>query len=150
MAYTDESDVYYIIYADIDTDDDFELDIGCDIKLKGFNTEEEARQGLKKTLLEAKVVWSKEWNIHRVGDGGELVLESQGDSSSAWFSLRDRMIEQLDEGNSWFTLGGNQAAEVWVSKRDRKTEREYKEALLRVSPEDRKILGLQDPDKLGE
>ena len=150
MTYTDESDVYYIIYADINTDDDFELDIGCDITLKGFITEEDARQGLKKTLLEAKVIRSNRWSIRRVGEGGEIVIESQGDSSSAWISLRERMIEQLDEGNSWFTLGGNQSAEVWVSKRDRKTEREYKEALLRVSPEDRKILGLQDPDKLGE
>ena len=149
MTQLDQNDIYYNISADIDSDDDFELDIGTSVTLKGFSTTDAATEALAKTLLEAKLVWSKKWSVRRTNELGEVTVESQGDYDSAWTYIRDEAVKELQEGNTEFTAGGgNQSIEVWLTIKSRSKVRAYKEALRRVSPEDRKTLGLVSPDFL--
>lgn len=130
MTSLDTNDIYYNIYADIDEDDDFLLDIGDSVVLKGFSTEKAAAEALIKALQEAKVTWSKTR------------------SSRAWYWIRDAAIEYLKNEDYNFQFGGNQRIKVWIHSKSHSTNQAYKDAYLRVSPEDRKILGLQQPDLL--
>jgi hypothetical protein len=149
MSSLEQNDIYYSIYADINSDDDFELDIGYDVKLTGFSTEKEAAEALAKTLLEAKLVWSKKWSIRHTNEQGEVTSEDSGDYDSAWTYVRDEAVQELQAGNTHFRAGGgNQSIEVWTAMNSRRKNREFKEALMRVSPEDRKILGLLDPNSI--
>lgn len=151
MTCLDQNDIYYNICADIDSDDDFELDIGYYVKLKGFNTTEEAAEALLKTLKEARITWSKKFSVRRTDENGVVTVESEGDYDSAWHSIRDEAIQELEGGYTSFAAGGgNQSLSVWIEMKSRSQAKAYRDALLRVSEEDRKILGLQDPNNLDD
>lgn len=148
MTSLDTNDIYYNIYADIYDDDDFTLDIGDSVVLKGFSTEEAAAEALVKTLQEAKVTWAKTWATYTKDEEGNVTKSSSGDYSNAWTWVRDVAVESLRHGEYNFEFGGNQRITVWTHSKSHSTNQAYKDAYLRVSPEDRKILGLQAPDLL--
>lgn len=148
MTSLDTNDIYYNIYADIYEDDDFTLDIGDSVVLKGFSTEEAAAEAMIKTLQEAKVTWAKTWATYTKDAVGNVTKSSSGDYSNAWTWVRDAAIDSLQHGEYSFEYGGNQRIKVWIHSKSHSTNQAYKDAYLRVSPEDRKILGLQQPDLL--
>lgn len=142
------NDIYYNIHASIDEDDDFELNIGNSVTLEGFSSEEEASEALIKKLQEAKIIWAKGWSIRHTDEEGTVTKEESGDYTPAWTWVLNAAIEALRAGEYDFTIGGNQTIEVWTHAKSRSAEQAYKEAYSRVSPEDRKTLGLQAPSTI--
>lgn len=133
-----DKDIYYVVRVDIDTDDDFSLDIDYDLSTPA-DTLQEACDQMSQILKDAKVTWSSKGSI---SSGG--VVTQHWDKADNWYDIRDRFLRRLRRGLVPFGCGGNQTihgsaversrsedAEISAAK-DKLTERELQ--LLQNSP----------------
>lgn len=97
-----DKDTYYVVSVSINTDDDFELDIGYDPSTQA-DTLQEACDQMVQVLKDAKVTWSSKGSVSNNG-----VVTQRWDKADNWYDIRDRFLRRLRRGLVPFGCGGNQ------------------------------------------
>lgn len=122
----------FVLKIDINTDDDFDLDIldpkstkeknsvnadlfehdenGC-VCIYDDDQESLVKKAIK-ILEDAKFTFVKTWGITR-GD-----VKETGDYSHAWYSIRNQAIDSLKNGETSLFFGGNQTISIEMSPTD--------------------------------
>ena len=100
----------WLIRVNIDTDDDFQLDIGTEFEISAA-TKSAAQKATIEKLKAAQFTYLKTWGVNNTGREEDWV---RGDYSENWFAIRDEAIKQLKRGNHRIHYGGNQTITVEV------------------------------------
>lgn len=129
-----DKDTYYVVSVDIDTDDDFALDIDYELSAKA-DTLQEACDKMVQVLKEAKVTWSSKGSI----TNGDVVTQ-RWDKADNWYEIRDRFLRRLRRGLIPFGCGGNQTIRGSAVERSRSEDAELAAAKAKLTEGELQLL----------
>jgi hypothetical protein len=111
----EQSQAKYTAYVQIDSDDDFRLDIDH-IFQKCGQTYEEVADKIIDYIMSAKFDYVKTYCIRTWDKTNSHQIENKGDYAHTWHEIRDAAIQQLKQGEMYVTLGGNQTITIEVQE----------------------------------
>lgn len=99
----------FVASVSIESDDDFDLDIGLDFQMYS-DTISELRTMLIQKLTDAKLTRVCTWSIESATE------KRNGDHSDCWFAIRDYAISRLKADSFSISYGGNQSIHIKISE----------------------------------
>lgn len=129
-----DKDTYYVVSVDINTDDDFALDIDCNLSVQADSLPA-ACDKMVQVLKDAKVTWSSKGSV----TNGDVVTQ-RWDKADNWFDIRDRSVRRLRRGLVPFGCGGNQTIHISAVKHSRSEDAERAAAKAKLTERELQLL----------
>lgn len=129
-----DKNTYYVVHVDIDTDDDFNLDIGDNLSTQA-DTLQGACDKMVQVLKDAKVTWSSKGSI----SNGGIVMQ-RWDMADNWYDIRNRSLRRLKRSVVPFEMGGNQRIHCHAVERSKSEDDEVAVAKAKLTERELELL----------